>query len=113
MVVETPQGTGFGAMQGLAVPVSGKTGTAQTPSGNSHAWFAGYTRMEDPNRPDIAVAVLVENGGEGSLVAAPIFRRAVSLYFSDTQDPGGLMPWEIEPYVSEEPEPSLTPTIED
>ena len=109
MVIEEPRGTGYWAMQGLSVPVSGKTGTAQTPSGNSHAWFAGYSRMEDPDRPDIAVVVLVENGGEGSVMAAPVFRRAVSLYFSDNEDPGGLMPWEVEPYVSAEPTPSPTP----
>ena len=108
MVIEEPRGTGYWAMQGLAVPVSGKTGTAQTPTGNSHAWFAGYTRMGDPEQPDIAVVVLVENGGEGSVMAAPVFRRVVSLYFSGYEDPGGLMPWEIEPYVSEEPTPTGT-----
>mgnify|MGYP001238877786 CR=1 FL=1 len=110
MVVEEPRGTGYWAMTGLEIPVSGKTGTAQTPSGNSHAWFAGYTRQNDPQRPDIAVVVLVENGGEGSVMAAPVFRRAVSLYFSDGKDPGGLMPWEFEPYVTEAPNPTATPT---
>lgn len=110
MVIEEPRGTGYWAMQGLEIPVSGKTGTAQTPSGNSHAWFAGYTRANDPERPDIAVVVLVENGGEGSVMAAPVFRRAVSLYFSDYQDPGGLMPWEVEPYITQPPAPTLTET---
>ncbi len=109
MVIEDPRGTGYWAMLGLDVPVSGKTGTAQTPSGDAHAWFAGFTRQNDPDRPDIAVVVLVENGGEGSTMAAPVFRRAVSLYFSDYQDPGGVMPWEDEPYVPSQPEP--TPTL--
>ncbi len=113
LVVEAPLGTGFWAMQGLDIPISGKTGTAQTPSGDSHAWFAGFTRLDDPERPDIAVVVLVENGGEGSVMAAPVFRRAVSLYFSDNQDPGGLMPWEIEPYIGKTPDPTGTPTIEE
>jgi len=108
MVVETPAGTGYWAMQGLEVPVSGKTGTAQTPSGNSHAWFAGFTHKNDPQHPDIAVAVIVENSGEGSVMAAPLFRRAVSLYFSEGEDPGGLMPWEIEPYLTELPTPTST-----
>lgn len=106
MVVDEMRGTGYWAMQGLNVPVSGKTGTAETPTGRAHAWFAGYSRLNDPQRPDIAVVVLVENGGEGSQVAAPIFRRAVALYFSDYEDTGGLMPWEVEPYVPYEPEPS-------
>lgn len=109
MVIEEQHGTGYWAMQGLDVPVSGKTGTAQTPSGNSHAWFAGFTRQNDPERPDIAIAIIVENGGEGSTMAAPIFRRAVSLYFSNYQDPSGLMPWEEAPYVPLQPTPTPTP----
>ncbi len=113
MVIEDPRGTGHGPMRDLMIPVSGKTGTAETPSGNSHAWFAGYSRLGDPDRPDIAVVVLVENGGEGSLVAAPVFRRAVSLYFSDYQDPGGVMPWEVEPYVNAESTPEGTPPTEE
>jgi penicillin-binding protein 2 len=99
MVVEETRGTGYWAMEGLNVLVSGKTGTAQTPTGNSHAWFAGYTRQNDPQRPDIAVVVLIENGGEGSVMAAPVFRRAVSLYFSNYENPAGNMPWEEAPYV--------------
>ena len=107
LVVEETRGTGYWAMGDLQVPVSGKTGTAQTPTGNSHAWFAGYTRQNDPDRPDIAVVILIENGGEGSAMAAPVFRRVVSLYFSNFEDPGGIMPWEAEPYIL--PTPTTTP----
>jgi hypothetical protein len=56
------------------------------------------------------VAVIIENGGEGSVMAAPVFMRAVSLYFSDYQDYGRLMPWEVEPYITELPEPTATST---
>jgi len=98
-VVEETRGTGYWAMEGLEILVSGKTGTAQTPTGNSHAWFAGYTRQNDPEHPDIAVVVLIENGGEGSVMAAPVFRRVVSLYFSNYEDPSGVMPWEEAPYT--------------
>ncbi|NLN70471.1 MAG: hypothetical protein GX142_06790 [Chloroflexi bacterium] len=104
MVVEEPQGTAYRPMEGLSTPISGKTGTAETPTGTSHAWFAGYTRAHDPDRPDIAVVVLLENSGEGSVMAAPLFRRAVALYFSDGGDPGGILPWESEPYVLYKPE---------
>jgi len=110
MAVEDPHGTGYWALQGLDALVYGKTGTAETPSGNAHAWFAGFTRQDDPDHPDIAVAVIIENSGEGSAMAAPIFRRAVSLYFSDYQDPSGLMPWEDEPYVPKQPTPTPTPS---
>ncbi len=113
LVIEEQRGTGYWAMQGLDIPVSGKTGTAQTPTGDSHAWFAGFSRQNDPDRPDIAVAVIIENGGEGSAMAAPVFRRAVSLYFSDYTDPSGLMPWEAEPYQPLEPTPISTSTTED
>ena len=115
MVVEDTRGTGYWAVQGLDIPVSGKTGTAETPTGNSHAWFAGFSRQNDPGRPDIAVAVIIENGGEGSAMAAPLFRRAISLYFSDYEDPAGTMPWESEPYIQFQPTPtpSLDPTSED
>ena len=108
LVTEDTRGTGYWALRGLDIPVSGKTGTAQTPSGDAHAWFAGFTRQNDPDRPDIAVVVLVENGGEGSVMAAPIFKRAVSLYFSDGEDSGGVMPWESEPYVPLTPTPTPT-----
>jgi len=110
LVVEDSRGTANWALRNLEFTVSGKTGTAETPTGNSHAWFAGFTREDDPDHPNIAVVVIIENGGEGSEMAAPVFMRAVSLYFSDGEDPGDLMPWEDEPYVPSEPEP--TPTVE-
>jgi len=52
-----------------ALRIAGKTGTAQTNSGGDHAWFVGYAPVEAPR---IAVAVLVEHGGHGGAVAAPI-----------------------------------------
>ncbi|MGO1249675.1 penicillin-binding transpeptidase domain-containing protein, partial [Psychrobacter sp.] len=66
--------------------IAGKTGTAQVKSiaqGKSydksaidqrhwdHAWFSGFAPVENPQ---ISLAVLVENGGGGSTVAAPIGR---------------------------------------
>jgi len=55
---------------------AGKTGTAQNPHGESHAWFIGFTPYEDPQ---IAYCVFIQNGGAGSAVAAPIAKKIVAL----------------------------------
>lgn len=78
-----------GTAKGIYTPryrIAGKTGTAQVKSiaqGKTynkallssrhwdHAWFTGFAPVEDPQ---IALAVIVENGGGGSKVAAPIGR---------------------------------------
>ncbi|MBK5963566.1 peptidoglycan glycosyltransferase [Thiocystis minor] len=64
------EGTGRGIDQ-PTLAIAGKTGTAQNPQGDSHSWFVGFAPAE---RPELAVAVLVEQGGYGSAVAAPIAR---------------------------------------
>ncbi len=69
-------GTGTRA-QPAGIRAAGKTGTAETgrrlPDGRAetHAWFAGYLPAGTPR---YIVVVLVEGGGSGGLVAAPVFR---------------------------------------
>lgn len=61
-----------GQAPGAAIPgvkVAGKTGTAETGSGTSHAWFIAFAPADNPT---IALAVIAEDGGRGSVVAAPI-----------------------------------------
>jgi len=64
------RGTGTAAaLRGVAV--AGKTGTATNPSGRAHAWFVAFAPAQAPR---VAVAIIVENGGYGGSVAAPIAR---------------------------------------
>lgn len=51
------------------VRVAGKTGTAEAGDGSSHAWFIGFAPLEAPR---VAIAVVIENGGRGGVVAAPV-----------------------------------------
>ena len=97
-VIRNPSGTAAFQFERFPGKLAGKTGTAETSLGKPHAWFIGYTFNNDPNKPDIAVAVVLEYGGEGSEMAAPLFRRAVALYYSNAEDPGGTLPWEKRPY---------------
>lgn len=73
-------GTAEYRLGSMEIPVAGKTGTAQVSgSGYPLAWFGGFAPYDNP---EIAIVVLVENGGQGSSVAAPIFRRIVEKYYN-------------------------------
>jgi penicillin-binding protein 2 len=62
-----------------SIQVAGKTGTAQNPHGQDHGWFICFAPFKNPK---IAVAVLVENGGFGSISAAPIASLLVEKYLT-------------------------------
>ena len=85
-VVNGPGGTGHGARI-ENITVAGKTGTAQVVSLDSqstdrahkdHAWFTSFAPAE---APEIAVTVLIEHGGKGGAVAAPIAKKIIETYF--------------------------------
>lgn len=61
------------------IEVAGKTGTAQNPHGQDHGWFIAFAPADEPR---IAVAVLVENGGYGSISAAPIASLLIERYLT-------------------------------
>jgi penicillin-binding protein 2 len=92
-VVQSQGGTGAAARV-AGVRVAGKTGTTQVVSlavieqyeededipvrYRDHAWFAAFAPVD---APEIAIAVLVEHGGGGGSVAAPIAQRVLQAYF--------------------------------
>ena len=92
LVTNDPRGTAYWLFINFPAKIAGKTGTAETPPGDPHAWFTGYTFNEDGEKPDIAVAVVLEHAGEGSQVAAPIFKRILEIYYFGS--PISLLPWE-------------------
>jgi penicillin-binding protein 2 len=57
--------------------IAGKTGTAQNPAGKPHAVFVSFAPYDNPK---IAVAVIVENAGFGSVAAAPVARDIIKAY---------------------------------
>jgi penicillin-binding protein 2 len=90
--VTQPGGTAAGASAGAPYRMAGKTGTAQvigmkqgekyvankiSEYNRDHAWFISFAPVE---KPRIALAVLVENGGHGGSTAAPIARKVLDYY---------------------------------
>ena len=98
-VVHGPRGTARRINDGLAYQMAGKTGTAQVftvrqnekydakkldKKLHDHGLFIAFAPVE---RPRIAVAVVVENGGSGSGAAAPLARVVIDAFLSDTPPP--------------------------
>lgn len=95
-VVNESKGTANRARLDDGIEVAGKTGTAQVRrvgrrgepvssyDQNDHAWFVGFAPAGNPR---IALAVLVEHGGHGGEIAAPIAMDIVHSYF-ETVAPG-------------------------
>ncbi len=75
-VIVDEHGTGKSAQPDIpGFKVFGKTGTAENSHGESHAWFLGWAEYYDKN---YSIVVLVENGGSGGTIAAPIARQVFS-----------------------------------
>jgi penicillin-binding protein 2 len=94
-VTTGPRGTAVRAARGAAYTIAGKTGTAQVYTVGQqekydektvsdrlrdHALFVAFAPAEQPR---LAVAVLVENGGHGSSVAAPVARAVFDAFLSE------------------------------
>jgi penicillin-binding protein 2 len=64
------------------IATAGKTGTAEfgDPENNTHAWYTAYAPLDDPK---LSLTVLVEAGGEGSTISAPVVKEVYRWYFSE------------------------------
>ena len=81
-VVDDEDGTAHRSrIEGLAF--AGKTGTAQNPHGGHHALFTAWAPADEPR---IALAIIVENGGHGGEVAAPVAREFLLAAFGDSEE---------------------------
>lgn len=72
------------ALQSDGYTAAGKTGTAEYTSdkSKSHAWFVGFSNVEDP---DLVVCVVVEGAGAGSTYAVPIAKQLFDCYHKNVQ----------------------------
>jgi penicillin-binding protein 2 len=67
------------ALKDMSVPVAAKTGTAQFGNQNkTHAWMVAFAPYD---KPQLAIAVIVEGGGEGYASAGPVIKSAIAQYF--------------------------------
>ncbi|MBU0742846.1 penicillin-binding protein 2 [bacterium] len=71
-----------------AIEVAGKTGTAQNPHGEDHAWFVCFAPA---SAPVVAFVVILEHCGHGGAVAAPVAARWLTAFFAwrDRPNQGG------------------------
>lgn len=80
----------YGSARALSIlpfPVAGKTGTAQwNANKKTHAWFTGFAPFD---APEIVVAVLIEEGGEGSSFAVPVAKEVLQHWWNMRTERGG------------------------
>ena len=81
--------TVYGTASHIKIPgveYCAKTGTAQNPHGKNHSLFVAFAPKDNPT---IAVAVVVENGGYGSVAAGPIAGLIMEKFLNDTLSAAG------------------------
>jgi penicillin-binding protein 2 len=79
LVTSDPTGTAYQTYKGFPIAVAGKTGTAQKKPDDDYALFMGYAPAD--SQPKIAVVAVIEQGGHGSSVAAPVVRKVMEAFF--------------------------------
>ena len=87
-------GTAYVRFRDFNISVGGKTGSAEAPNNKVHAWFVGFAPFDNP---EIAIVVMVENGGHGNYTAE-VVRDIMAEYFGmNTQNVEENMG--AEPYI--------------
>ena len=116
-VVQGDRGTARGSRI-RGVQFAGKTGSAENPHGNSHAWFIGYAPADTPR---VSWAVIVENGGTGGGAAAPIARVILQEIFKEQMQQARqrapvvkpVVPPTVDPPVKRPPDTPAGDTVPD
>ena len=76
-VTQDSGGTAYVRFKDFGISVGGKTGSAEAPGNKVNAWFVGFAPFE---KPEIAIVVMVENGGHGNYTAE-VVREIMEEYF--------------------------------
>jgi penicillin-binding protein 2 len=92
LVTSDPSGTAYDAFWGFPKAVGGKTGTAQKAPDDDYALFMGYAPADGSTEPEIVVVAVIEEGGHGSSVAAPVVRRVMEAYFGYERGGSEIVP---------------------
>ncbi len=78
MLAVTEDGTASSVFEDYPIRVGGKTGSAQVARGSDNGVFVGFAPFD---KPEIAIAIVVEHGNSGSDVA-PIAKAVMDAYFA-------------------------------
>lgn len=98
MVGVVDEGSATGA-QRSEIEIAGKTGTAENPTGAPHSWFIASAPADDPQ---IAVAAMIENGGDGETSGLPAAMAVIDAYLDLN---GGQAPQDqLEQDIPEDPQ---------
>ena len=88
LVTSDPTGTAYSTFKNFPIAVAGKTGTSQKKPDDDYALFMGYAPAD--SKPQIVVVAIIEQGGHGSSVAAPVVRKVMESFFH-TQSGGNVV----------------------
>ncbi|MEG4279686.1 penicillin-binding protein 2 [Microcoleus sp. MON1_C1] len=78
LIAVVAEGTGQGMNDGSIPMTAGKTGTSEVIGQEDHSLYVAFGPAD---KPEIAIAAVVENGGYGSVAAAPIAKEVFQAYF--------------------------------